>query len=407
FRFYSIGATQPGRDLNFNVKEYADTYKTINTIWNVYVYANEKFSLAKFNPSEHKLNLNKLDKIDKWLVSRLHSVIKRVIEHSDKYELPWIPGVLRDFIVNDVSRWYIMLNREKLDLYSEDPNKYQVMALLFEILFQFLLMLSPINPMLTEEIYLKMFKQYLKSMGRNETESIHLQDYPVYNDNLIDDRLEEQMKFTRDIIETIRALKDENKIRLRWPNKKIIIEEKEEMPEIKFPELIKQMGNVKELEVVKSIAKKEGLLKAESKYYNLYLDISLDDELLAERVVNDLIRNIQYSRKNNKYKVGEEILLFLGTDADYLKDYLGKFKESISEKVTAKTLEIGNELITKQDKYVYGVLNICSNKECSASLKDNILARFKKKQKVKCPYCDTALSEDKIKTISFSFKKVA
>ncbi|MFX0178266.1 MAG: isoleucine--tRNA ligase, partial [Candidatus Hodarchaeota archaeon] len=190
FRFYSIGATQPGRDLNFSVKEYADTYKTINTIWNVYVYANEKFSLSKFDPSKHKLELNKLNKIDKWLLSRLHSVIKNVIDHSDKYELPLIPGILRDFIVNDISRWYIMLNREKLDVYSEDPDKYQGMALLFEVLFQFLLMLSPINPMLTEEIYLKMFKQYLKPIGHDETESIHLQNYPSYNNNLIDLKLE-------------------------------------------------------------------------------------------------------------------------------------------------------------------------------------------------------------------------
>ena len=405
FRFYSIGATQPGRDLNFNVKEYADTYKTINTIWNVYVYASEKFSLADFNPSKHKLDLNKLDKMDKWLVSRLHSVIKRVTEHSDKYELPWIPGILRDFVVNDISRWYIMLNREKLDIYSEDSDKYQIMALLFEVLFQFLLLLSPINPMLTEEIYLKMFKQYLKSIGRIETESIHLQNYPAYVENLIDLKLEEQMNFTRDLIETVRALKDEHKIRLRWPNKKIIIEAKENMPEIEFPDLIKQMGNAKELEVVKSVTMNDNLLKAESKYYNLYLDISVDDDLLAERVVNDLIRNIQYSRKKNNYKVGEEISLFLGTDADYLKRYLEKYQDSISEKVTAKTLELSNQLLTKQDKFVHGTLNICSNIECSASLKDNVLSKFKKKAKVLCPYCDTKLEQKQIKKITYKFKK--
>ncbi|MFX1588680.1 MAG: class I tRNA ligase family protein, partial [Promethearchaeota archaeon] len=289
--------------------------------------------------------------------------------------------------------------------YSEDSDKHQVMALLFEVLFQFLLLLAPINPMLTEEIYLKMFKQYLKSMGHTETESIHLQDYPAYDDNLIDLKLEEQMDFTRDLIETVRALKDENKIRLRWPNKKIIIEAKENMPEIEFPELIKQMGNAKEIEIVKSVTISDNLLKAESKYYNLYLDISIDDDLLAERVVNDLIRNIQYSRKKNNYKVGEEISLFLGTNADYLKQYLEKHKDSISEKVSAKTLKLSNQLLTKQDKFVHGTLNICSNKECSASLKDNVISKFKKKATVQCPYCDTKLEEKQIKKITYKFKK--
>ncbi|GAH10439.1 unnamed protein product, partial [marine sediment metagenome] len=103
FRFYSIGVTQPGRDFNFNVKEYADTYKILNTIWNVYVYANEKFNLANFNPSKIKVDEKSLSKLDKWVISRLHSTIKKVTELADKYHLPWIPDELRDFIVHDIS----------------------------------------------------------------------------------------------------------------------------------------------------------------------------------------------------------------------------------------------------------------------------------------------------------------
>ncbi|MFW9902312.1 MAG: isoleucine--tRNA ligase, partial [Candidatus Thorarchaeota archaeon] len=166
FRFYSIGVTQPGRDFNFVVKEYADTYKIINTIWNVFVYANEKFRLAGFDPSKVKLQEKNLSKIDKWMFSRLNSTIKRITELADNYELPWITGELRELIVNDISRWYIMLNREKLDIYSEDPNKLIIMLVLFNTLFNVLLMLSPINPMISEEIFLKMFKPHLKALDR-------------------------------------------------------------------------------------------------------------------------------------------------------------------------------------------------------------------------------------------------
>ncbi|MFX1325210.1 MAG: isoleucine--tRNA ligase, partial [Promethearchaeota archaeon] len=314
FRFYSIGVTQPGRDFNFNVKEYADTYKIINTFWNVYVYTSEKLNLAEFDRSKVKEYEKTLSLLDKWIISRLHSTIKKITELSDDYKLPWITGELRDFVINDISRWYIMLNREKIDIYSDDPDKFTTMAVLFDILLKVLLLLAPINPMLSERIYLKMYKQNMKSLGLEETESLHLQNWPSFEENKIDLDLEDQMLFTKDLIELIRALKEENKIRLRWPNKRLIIEPKEGMPDLTFPEIITQVGNVKTLEVKESVKMDDNLVKADSKYCNIYLDISLDDELLAERVINDLIRNIQFSRKKNNFKVGEKISLSIGTD---------------------------------------------------------------------------------------------
>ena len=405
FRFYCIGVTQPGRDFNFNLKEYTDTYKILNTIWNVYVYANEKFNLAEFNPSKSKFEIKKISKLDKWIISRLHSTIKKLTELSDRYQLPWIVGELRDYIVNDISRWYIMLNREKLDIYSEDPDKLQIMAVLYHVLYSYLLLLAPVNPMMTEEIFLTMFKPNLNSMGLKETKSLHLQYWPQFNEKLIDLELEKQMHFTRDLIENIRALKDENRIRLRWPNKKLIIEPKEDMPKIEFPEIVKQIGNVKELVVSKSVKEAKNLLKMETRYCNIYLDTSMDDDLLAERVVNDLIRNIQFSRKKNKYNVGENISLKIGTNTNYLNDYIQKNKEFISEKVTAGKINVIEKDIEEEEDKVYGQLYICHNKQCSASLKQNIISKFKKQSEVKCPYCDTKLKESEIKTVKFSFKR--
>jgi len=405
FRFYCIGATQPGRDLNFSAKEYADTYKTINTIWNVYVYANEKFGLAKFDPSKVKIDEKKLSKLDKWILSRTHSTIEKITELADKYELPWIPGELRDLIVSDISRWYIMLNREKLDIYSDDPNKLQIMAVLFKVLFNVLLMLAPINPMLSEELFLKMFKPHLKSMGLEETVSVHLQNWPETDKTKIDVKLEEEMRFVRDLIESIRALKEENKIRLRWPNKRIIIEPKEDMPEIGFPEIIKQIGNVKELEIKKSVKSADNLRKIEHKYCNIYLDVSVDDMLLNERVVNDLIRNIQFSRKKNDYKVGETISLTIGTSTDYLKGYIETKRESISDKVSAKKFEVSSEELSEEKEKMFAKLYICPNKDCSAALKENINKRLKKDAEVKCPYCNTKLKEANLKSITYNYKR--
>ena len=298
-----------------------------------------------------------------------------------------------------------MLNREKIDLYSEDPNKFQIMAVLFDVLYKVLLLLAPINPMLSEEIYIKMFESYLKSMGLSETKSIHLQDWPKVNEENIDLKLEEQMQFMRDLIELIRALKDENKIRLRWPNKKILIEAKENMPEILFPEIIKQMGNIKEIEILKSVKQTENLLKAESKYFNIYLDISVDDELVAERVESDLLRNIQYTRKKNKFKVGEQIKLIIGIENTLLANFLENNKNNIAKKVAAIDIEIVNKNIDKLENYILGELKMCPNDKCYATLKSNFIDNLKKNKVLKCPYCNKIVNNEDIINITFQFKK--
>ena len=406
FRFYSIGVTQPGRDFNFNTKEYADTFKVINTIWNVYVYTSEKLNLAEYNRSNYKIENMTLNLLDKWIISRLNSTIKRITELSDDYKLPWITSEIREFVINDISRWYIMLNREELDIYSESSDKFMIMTVLFDILFKVLLLLAPINPMLTEEIYQKMFKPYMSSIGLEETESIHLHNWPIVEEEKIDIELEDQMLFTKDLIEFIRALKEENKIRMRWPNKKIIIEPKEGMPKITFPEIVKKVGNVKDLTIEDSVKSDDNLIKVESKYCNIYLDTSLDDELLAERVINELIRNIQYSRKRNNFKVGEQISLSIGTNSEHLKNYVEINAELLSDRVTAKKLEIKHGDLSREKDEILGVLDICSNKECSASLKENTISKVKKNNKIKCPYCNEDLKEDKISFIKFKFSKL-
>ena len=405
FRFYCIGVTQPGRDFNFNLKEYTDTYKTINTIWNVYVYANEKFKLADFTPSKNRFDIKKISKLDQWIISRLNSTIKKITQLSDEYQLPWITEELRDLIVNDISRWYIMLNREKLDIYSEDPNKILIMEVLYHVLFKVLLLIAPINPMISEEIFLKMFKPHLKLIGFEETESIHLQDWPKYDEKLIQEELEQQMHFTRELIEIVRAIKDENRIRLRWPNKKIILEAKEDMPKLEFPEIIKKIGNVKELEIVNSIKPSEHLIKAESKFCNVYLDVSVDDSILAERVVNDLIRNIQFIRKKHGYKVDEKIILRIGTESNDLKEFLDINQNTITEKINIKDLEILSKDLSEEKNLISGTLNICPNKDCSAALKDNIISKLKKSSEIECPHCNSKITREKIKKIKFNFRR--
>ena len=92
FRFYSVMGTPPGKDLNFDYKEYTDTFKILNTFWNSYLYAQEKMNLNSFDPKKHIFTVEELGLADKWVLSRTNSLIQEVTDLFDKYQLPDIPA---------------------------------------------------------------------------------------------------------------------------------------------------------------------------------------------------------------------------------------------------------------------------------------------------------------------------
>ncbi|MBD3215275.1 MAG: class I tRNA ligase family protein, partial [Candidatus Lokiarchaeota archaeon] len=353
----------------------------------------------------HCYDFEKLDKTAQWLLSTVNSTIKEITELSDAYKLPSITDKIRDLIVNDISRWYIMLIREKIDVYSEHPDKFVIMSLLFEVLYKVILLLAPINPMISEHLYQNMFRTYMDALGLEEKESIHLQDWPEVQEKFIDKNLEKQMEFSRELIEIARSLKNQNRLRLRWPNKKIVIESTEKLPEVEFTETIKKMVNVRDLEIVDSFTPDDNFAEMDSRFGKIYLDLNVNDDILADRVVNDLIRNIQYSRKKNNFKVGEEIELKIGTDADHLKQFIEENSEFISDKVSAGKLDIVDGFVEEVDGKAYEELSICPNENCSATLKQNINHKLYKKGRAKCPYCQTEFTEDKVKKITFYFQR--
>ena len=103
--------------------------------------------------------------------------------------------------------------------------------------------------------------------------------------------------------------------------------------------------------------------------------------------------------------IGKAISLNFGTNADYLRGYIEKNKDNIVEKVTAKSFKAEVNDLKAEDGKIFGKLSICPNKECSASLRDNLVSKLKKNKQGKCPHCDTLLTEDNVKTIVFNFIK--
>ena len=140
-------------------------------------------------------------------------------------------------------------------------------------------------------------------------------------------------------------------------------------------------------------------------YYEQYDQGLVEGVIACDPIVFADILKIIGPIKMNKYKVGEEISLKIGSQEKYLNDYINMGKDHISEKVTATNFEIVNNDLNDTKEEVYGKLFVCPNKKCCATLKEKLALKLERQDDVKCPHCETPLKAGDLKNISFQFKR--
>ncbi|MBD3352156.1 MAG: isoleucine--tRNA ligase [Candidatus Lokiarchaeota archaeon] len=401
FRFFCVGGTQAGRDLNFDYKEYVDTFKVLNTFWNMYLFAEEKMNLNDFKPSEVTIDYKQLSLEDKWVLSATNTMIKHLTELFDKYYLPDIPALLQNYILNDLSRWYIRLIRNKIDPNMEDPGRFQSLKVLWTVLYQLVLVMAPVNPMLTEELYQKMFKD---DLGKNVKKSVHLESWPDIKQKYVDEKLEKEMNFARKIIDSIRSLKMDHRIKLRWPTKALYIIPKEELDELRFIDIIQQKANVKEVKILDKMPKGK-LIETEISECKLVLDLEDTKEIQQDRIIKDLLRTIQYLRKINDFNIEETITLQLATEHDFVFQALKDNEELIATKVSAEPLDLVNGKIEEDKSQIYHEFHLCLNESCYASVREKHAKKIKANKKKQCNYCKNQITKDSLGVIQIQFSK--
>ena len=410
FRFFSVGGTPAGRDLNFDYKEYVDKYKVLNTFYNTYLFAQEKMTLNKFDPNVHKFIYKDLTPADKWIVSKTNSMIAELTELFDKYLLPDIPPHLQDYILNDLSRWWITIIRGRVEVFSEEKVKYQTLAVLYYVLKRLTLVMAPVIPMITEEIYQKMF---VEGLGKKAKKSIHIESWPKIDKKYIDADLEKEMKLARSIIDSVRSLKTDNMIKLRWQTKALYILPKKENDEEKdefsllFQDLVIQMSNCLEVKIIEKTPKKSDEIKeTEIKQCHLYLDLEDTLDLQEERIISDLLRTIQNMRKENHLKTGEPIGLQLASENDFVLNAIKHNKDKIISKVTAEKFSLVNKSIDKDNVPSIKEFNLCLNGTCYSSVRDKHVKKIKDGKKHNCSYCNKDITIESLGAIFIQFKKI-
>jgi len=327
-RFYLL-SSPAWDDFFFNWSDTENMAKTLNILRNTFIF-------IKTYVTEKPNKRPELKPEDRWILSRINSLLEDYDKNMQSYSHHKSVIALRDFILNDFSRWYIKLVRDRVWPTYEGKDKQAAFYTLVKVAELLLKMLAPITPFLAEEYY----QQLLRDKGMPE--SIHMCDLPKADKKQIDAELENYMKIAREIFEVSSAIRKREKLKLRWPLKRLVVisDDKDVKKAVStFEDAIRFICNVKEVSVEKKLPKgkfSEGTFDKGK----VYLDLERDKELEAEMILRELTRAIQEMRKKNKFVVSDRIALYLKTD-DETEKMIEKYLEKLKKEVGAAEVSFG------------------------------------------------------------------
>jgi len=220
-RFYMLSANPPWEDLRFNWKGVDVVNRMLNVLWNVYVFATTYMALDEFDPK--KIDMEKIRghllPEDLWMLSRTNSVTREVTEAFEDFNIHIAARALATFVLEDLSRWYVRLVRERAWIEREDPRKLAAYVVLYQALHSLIRLLAPIMPYVTEVMY----RDLVKAVDTKAPESVHMLPWPSVQ-GVIDVELEQGMNIARALVEGAAAARQQANLKLRWPISRAIVQ---------------------------------------------------------------------------------------------------------------------------------------------------------------------------------------
>ncbi|HEY3361830.1 MAG TPA: isoleucine--tRNA ligase [Methanosarcina sp.] len=220
-RAYVLSSSAPWDDLKFNQEEVETVHRSINILWNVFRFPLPYMALDNFDPLKVSLDSVKdaLREEDRWILSRVQSVVKAVDEAMSGYLLHKAVREILEFTLEDLSRWYIQLIRPRTWTEADDPDKLAAYCVLYEVYVTLTKLISPFMPYLAEEMY----QNLIKNVDPSALESVHMCDWPKVNEAYLDPELEAAMNTARSIVEAASNARQKAGRKLRWPVSRIIV----------------------------------------------------------------------------------------------------------------------------------------------------------------------------------------
>ena len=389
--------------------------KFMGTLWNTYAFYVLYANIDGFDPTKHALNRNTLSVMDKWILSKLNSTVKKVDDLLDNYKITESTRVLENF-VDELSNWYVRRCRERFWVKGMPEDKVNAYMTLYTCLVTVAKLAAPHVPFMTEEIY----RNLVCSVDKSAPESIHLCTYPVCDESFIDLALEENMDEVVDVVVLGRACRNAAAIKNRQPVAKMYVKA-DKTPDDSFIAVIREELNVKSVEFTDNVSdfttytfkpqlrtvgpkygkylggirgalqtldgngayaeleekgaihldiqgadieltrddlliemtKKEGFESLSDRGVTVVIDKNLTPELIEEGNVREIISKIQTMRKDSGFEVMDNIRIAFCGNAT-VEAVAQRNAEEIKEETLGVSLEIGTTLANAKEWNING-----------------------------------------------------
>ncbi len=377
--------------------------KFMGTLWNTYAFYVLYAGLDQFDPKQYKLEYEKLSVMDKWVLSKMNTLIATVDKNLANYRITESARAIQEF-TDDLSNWYVRRSRERFWQKDMTQDKINAYMTLYTVLVKLITVSAPFVPFVTEEIY----SNLVRNIDSNAPKSVHLCDFPVVDEKIIDKELEKNMELVLKLVVLGRACRNTANIKNRQPIARIYVKAGFELPGI-FNELVKDELNVKEVvftedarrftrykfkpqlrtlgskygKLVPQIAKvlteiddnmvmekfakgemvtfelegktielaeadvlietsqKDGFVSEADKDTTVVLDTNLTPELVEEGFVREIISKIQTMRKEAGFEVQDHIKLYFA-DNTKISEIIERNKAIISDETLADEITQGS-----------------------------------------------------------------
>ena len=368
--------------------------KFMGTLWNTYAFYVLYANIDEFDPTKYTLEYDKLSVMDKWLLSKLNSMVKSVDDNLGNYRIPEATKALAEF-VDDMSNWYVRRCRERYWAKDMPQDKINAYMTLYTALVTLCKAAAPMIPFLTEDIY----QNLVRTVDKNAPESIHLCDFPEVNESMIDPELEASMDEVLKVVVFGRAARNTANIKSRQPIANMYIKAAKTLDDY-FVDILRDELNVKNVEfkedlsaftaysfkpqlrtvgpkygkhlnaikeylanvdgnkamselkadgVIKftaddteialteedlliDVAKMEGYVTEGDNYVTVVIDTTLTPELIEEGYVREVISKIQTMRKDSDFQVTDRIKVYVTGNAK-IADVMEKNADEIKRVV--------------------------------------------------------------------------
>ena len=265
-RWYMMTNASPWDNLKFDIEGIEEVRrKFFGTLYNTYSFFALYANVDNFTYAEAEIPVDERPEIDRWVLSLLNTLVKEVTEHYENYEPTRAGRAISDFVGENLSNWYVRLNRKRYWGGEYDKDKIAAYQTLYTCLETVARLMAPIAPFFAEQLYLDL-KAPLNppSGGDFEEYSVHLSKFPVCNTSLIDTNLEECMQLAQQSSSLILALRRKAEKKVRQPLTKAVVPAADDKmyEQIRYvADLIKAEVNVKEIEVIPADADMENMVK--------------------------------------------------------------------------------------------------------------------------------------------------